>query len=86
MRTVLVSALVLGLTASASLAGEPVELTAGQMDSVKADQIFRGGLLNVSVRNVRVLEDVDIAAPISVDVDILSGGIVDVDVTRVAQP
>ena len=85
MKTVLVSALVLGLTASAGLAGEPAKLTAGQMDSVKAGQIFRGGLLNVNVRDVEVVKDVNIGIPINVDVEVLSGGLPDIEITPVIQ-
>jgi hypothetical protein len=51
MKTILASALALGLMTSAALAA-PVKLTATQMDSVKAGQsvsVATGCLLNVAV-------------------------------------
>jgi hypothetical protein len=65
MKTLLVSAAVLGLTASASLAAEsgPLLLTEDQMDGVTAGVATQEGLINVG--------DVGVAVPIQADVCVI---------------
>jgi hypothetical protein len=69
MKTLLVSAAVLGLTASASFAAEngPMMLTDAQMDGVTAGQ--QSGLVNVDAGNVQVAVPVGLNAGVCVIVE-----------------
>src|SRR3712207_4704415 len=66
MRMLLVSAAVLGLTASASFAAEsgPMMLTDAQMDGVTAGQ--QEGLVNIDVGNVQVAASIGVNAGVCV--------------------
>ena len=81
MKTVIVSALVLGLTASASFADEPMKLTAGQMDPVK------GGLVTVVAFDVVDVNnnDVDVAIPLNAAAAIAILGKADADATQLGR-
>jgi len=64
VKTLLASVAILGLTASASFAGEPVELTEAQMDGVNA-----GALVNVVAVDVVDVETGDILRTVFVPVN-----------------
>jgi hypothetical protein len=67
MKAMIVSAMALGLTASASFAAEPMKLTAAQMDGITA-----GALANV---NATALNNVSANVPVSANVAVLSSGV-----------
>jgi hypothetical protein len=68
MKSTIIAAAILGLTASAGLAGEaPVELTAAQMDEITA-----GALVAV---NATALNNVSANVPVAANVVALSSGV-----------
>jgi len=74
MKSIIVSAAILGLTASASFATEPVQLTDQQMDNVNAGAL----ICCIVLRDVVDVNNNNVAVPVNAAVaaNILGGGAV----------